>query len=171
MKALRTLLILALVVAALVAGGLYLSRPKPVHVTLTTAELGMVEATVSNTRAGTVTANLRAKLAPPMGGQVQKLLVKEGDHVSPGQVLLELWNEDLTAQLAVAKAEAVRAQALAEEARLRSEWAERDAKRQEDLAERDISAEERVDRARSDAEAARATMQAAMAQEIGRAHV
>mgnify|MGYP003327978138 FL=1 len=69
MKALRTLLILALVVAALVAGGLYLSRPKPVHVTLTTAELGLVEATVSNTRAGTVTANLRAKLAPPKIGR------------------------------------------------------------------------------------------------------
>ncbi len=163
-KVLRTLIVLALVIAALVAGGIYLSRPKPVHVTLTTADRGLVESTVANTRAGTVTANLRAKLAPPMGGQVAKLLVKEGDHVQPGQVLLELWNEDLTAQLAVAKAEAQRAQALAEEARLRSEWAERDAKRQEDLAKRDISAEERVDRARSDAEATRATMRAALAQ-------
>lgn len=163
-KVLRTLFVLALVIAALVAGGIYLSRPKPVHVTLTTADRGLVESTVANTRAGTVTANLRAKLAPPMGGQVAKLLVKEGDHVQPGQVLLELWNDDLTAQLAVAKAEAQRAQALAEEARLRSEWAERDAKRQEDLAKRDISAEERVDRARSDAEATRAMMRAALAQ-------
>ena len=57
----------------------HFTRPEPVHVQLAKAERGLVEATVSNTRAGTVKACRRAKLAPPVGGQIAHLLVKKGE--------------------------------------------------------------------------------------------
>jgi HlyD family secretion protein len=60
--------------------------------------MGLVESTVVNTRAGTIKACRRAKLAPAAGGHIVKLLVKEGDRVEEGQHLLELWNDDLSAQ-------------------------------------------------------------------------
>ena len=61
-------------------------------------ERGTVEATVSNTRAGTIKACRRAKLSSPAGGQIAKMRVKKGERVATGQVLLELWNDDLQAQ-------------------------------------------------------------------------
>src|SRR5262249_19506700 len=81
----------------------------------------------------------------------------------PGQMLLQLWNDDLEAQHEVAKAEAERAAALAQEAQVKAEWADRDAKRQEELLLKDIYADQAVDRARSDARAAQASWRAAVA--------
>ena len=78
----------------------YFTRPAPLRVQLAKVERGLVEATVSNTRAGTVKACRRAKLAPPAGGQIAHLLVKKGQRVKANQVLLELWNNDLEAQAA-----------------------------------------------------------------------
>ena len=80
----------------------YFTRPAPLHVQLVKAERGLVEATVSNTRAGTVKACRRAKLAPPAGGQIAHLLVKKGQRVKENQILLELWNDDLQAQAQLA---------------------------------------------------------------------
>jgi HlyD family secretion protein len=64
---------------------------------------GTVEAKVSNTRAGTIKACRRSKLSMSSGGVVDQLLVKEGDKVSKGQLLLELWNDDLIANIAQAE--------------------------------------------------------------------
>jgi HlyD family secretion protein len=50
------LILILLVIAGIVAGGWYLSRPKPITVAVKAVERGIVEATVSNTRAGTVKA-------------------------------------------------------------------------------------------------------------------
>jgi HlyD family secretion protein len=162
-KTLIVVLVLVSGAAALIATAVYFGKHRPAHVTVRTIDRGRVQASVANTRAGTITANLRAKLAPPMGGQVAKLCVKKGDHVAKGQVLLELWNDDLEAQHLVAKAEAERATALAQEAQLKAEWADRDAKRQEELLLKDIFADQVVDRARSDAKAAQASWRAAVA--------
>jgi len=65
---------------------------------------GQVEATVSNTKAGTVKACRRSKLSMRGGGIVDKLLVKKGDRVKQGQLLLELWNRDRRTNLAQANA-------------------------------------------------------------------
>ncbi|MFA6904471.1 MAG: efflux RND transporter periplasmic adaptor subunit, partial [Gallionellaceae bacterium] len=54
----------------------YFSRAKPVEVVLLKVERGMVEASVSNNRAGTVKACRRAKMSPPAGGQISKMKVK-----------------------------------------------------------------------------------------------
>ncbi|MFO1076130.1 MAG: efflux RND transporter periplasmic adaptor subunit [Planctomycetota bacterium] len=168
MKLLRRLLLWALVLAALGAAAFYGLKKQPPLVAAHTVARGPVEATVANTRAGTVNARRRAKLAPSMGGQVDKLLVKEGDRVEQGQVLMELWHVDLDAQLALARSEAERATALAEQARLQAEFAERDAKRQQELQQQDISAEGSVDRLVSAAEAARAAQRAAVAEAASR---
>jgi HlyD family secretion protein len=167
-KTLRRLLVWLVLIAAVVAGGMYLARPQPPVVAVHTVARGLVESTVANTRAGTINANLRAKLAPSMGGQVDKLLVKKGDHVKAGQVLIELWHRDLDAQLALARSEGDRATAMAEEAQLKAEFAERDAKRQETLQQQDISAGGSVDRFVSDAKAARAAQRAALADAASR---
>ena len=80
---------------AVVGAGWYVTRPEPVAVSLITVERGPVSATVSNTRAGTVDACRRAGLSPATGGQIVLLSVKDGDFVEQGQLLLELWNDDL----------------------------------------------------------------------------
>jgi HlyD family secretion protein len=97
-KKLPRLWILAILIALISIVTWFITRPDPIEVDLATAEMGLVESTVVNTRAGTIKACRRAKLAPAAGGHIVKLLVKEGDRVEEGQHLLELWNEDLSAQ-------------------------------------------------------------------------
>ena len=168
MKTLRRTLPWLLVLAVVVVTAMLLTRKEPPTVTPHTVGRGLVESTVANTRAGTVNANRRAKLAPSAGGQVEKLHVHEGDRVAPGQVLVELWHADLDAQLAQSKADATRARAMAEQAKVEAELAEREAKRQQDLGA-EISAEGSLDRLTSTAVAARAQQQAATAEAEARA--
>ena len=97
------LLLIALILAAAYVGWRKYSTPAPLPVNVAEVGYGRVEATVANTRAGTVKPCRRAKLAPQGGGQIARLLVKEGDRVSAGQVLLELWNVDLAAQIRLAE--------------------------------------------------------------------
>ncbi len=157
----------AVVILGLAAGGIwYATSTPPPAVLVHTVARGVVEATVANTRAGTVNARRRAKLAPGQGGQVAALHVHEGDRVAAGQVLIELWNADLRAQRALAESEVQRANAIAEEAQLRAELAEREAERQRQLLAEQISTGERVDRVDSEARAARAAQRAAAAQAL-----
>jgi HlyD family secretion protein len=165
----RSLLLVGLVGAA-AALWWYQSRPGPVKVRVHAAELGAVEETVSNTRAGTVKACRRAKLAPGVGGQIAALKVREGDRVKAGQVLLELWNHDLEAQRTLAEREAEAGDARARAACLNADNAAREAARQRKLQERRMASEEAIDRAvtgaqagQADCEAARATARVAAA--------
>ncbi len=133
------------------AGLLYwrLAAVEPVVVRLTTVERGNVEATVANTRAGTVKACQRSRLSPPMGGQVGQLLVDEGDRVQQGQVLLELWNEDQKARVSEASAKLTVARAAVQEACYDAALAQRELKRVQGLATRKLIAEDRVDSAQT----------------------
>src|SRR3954470_4686507 len=103
MRSPARLLILAAIVAAVTLGAWRSTRPKSVPVAFGVVDHGRVERTVANTRAGTVNACRRAKLAPPSGGQIASLPVHQGDRVREGQVLLELWNADVSAQVHVAE--------------------------------------------------------------------
>ncbi|MEJ2480931.1 MAG: efflux RND transporter periplasmic adaptor subunit [Acidihalobacter sp.] len=96
----------AVLIAAAVGLLIWVQRPQPVAVAVTTVERGLVEASVANTRAGTVEACRRTKLSPAVGGQIARLDVHKGEAVKQGQVLLELRNDDLKAQLALARSEA-----------------------------------------------------------------
>ncbi len=159
----RRVILVVFIVAALGAAVWYVMRPKPIAVSLGQADRGLVESTVTNTRAGTVTACRRAKLAPPTGGQIAKLNVKKGDRVSAGQVLLELWNVTLSAQLQLARNQLDSARSHAEEACLAADVAEREAERSKKLKEEGFISDERVDRAVSEAKVRRAACNASRA--------
>lgn len=139
------------------------TRPKPITVQVEQVERGIVEKTVANTRAGTVKACRRAKLSPSAGGQIDRLPVKEGDMVKQGQLLLELWNKDLMAELALVAQEAASATATARARCIEAEQTQREAGRQKHLLSRKLVSEEQVDQAVSAASVAAAACEAAEA--------
>jgi HlyD family secretion protein len=153
-----------LALSALLGGGLflgwYLTRPEPVEVVVREAGLGTVEATVANTRAGTVMACRRARLSPADGGQIAKLPVHEGERVKAGQLILALWSEDLRANVALAGAEVVTARAKGRATCLEAEQAEREAQRMLKLRRTDVASEDETDQAVTKARARRANCMA-----------
>jgi len=148
-----------------IAGALVWRRfsPETIEVTVAPVERGPVEKVVANTRAGTLKACRQAHLSPAVGGQLSVLAVREGDVVEQGQLLLELWNQDLIAEKQLAASEARSAKAQAESARIEAENAGREAKRVRHLFQTAIVSEETLDKADSLAEAKRFTYQAALA--------
>jgi HlyD family secretion protein len=143
----------------------FLSRPKPVAVTVAEVQAGDVLATVSNTRAGTVDACNRARLAPPMGGQIARLPFKEGNRVKAGDILLELWNQDQRAQVSQAEREAVAARSRTREACVNSVVAEKNAARIQKLRKENLVSEGDTERAVGQADAQAAVCDAARDQE------
>lgn len=151
----------------LIASAIFLiwryTRPEPIEVVVKPVHQGTVEQTVANTRAGTVKACRRAKLSPSIGGQIAKLPIREGDIVKAGQLLLELWNEDLVAQVTLAESEAESAKARAKAACLTAEVAQREADRLLALQKTGAASEEKVDKAVTEAKALSADCDAAKA--------
>jgi HlyD family secretion protein len=155
-------LIAILVVVALAAAlGYWLLRPQPVRVAVVMAELGPVAATVTNTRAGTVDACRRAGIAPALGGQIAQLNVKDGDIVEADAILLELWNVDLRAELALAQSDAQAAESKRREACITADVAKREADRLMRLHEQALASEEAAERALGTAQSAAAACSAA----------
>ena len=160
-------LLRALIAAVLAAAAVFAwqaTRPAPVAVVLAAAETGRVETTVANTRAGSVSACRRAKLATPLGGRIEKLAVREGDRVKAGQLLLVLWNDDLLARERVSREQLDSAGARVREACLVADIALREAARTRQLRDRGFVSEERVDRAESEAKARQAGCDSARSQ-------
>ena len=152
----KHLLIFAAVVVTIVLTLLYSTRPKPVKVLVEAVEIDSIEETVANTRAGTVKACRRAQMAPAMGGQIASLPVKEGDIVKQGDILLELWNDDLRAEVGLARSEAKAAKARAESVCVQADISEKNAKRKTDLRKTQAISEELVDQAVATAKSQRA---------------
>lgn len=152
--------VLVLAAAALLV---YVSRPDPVKVAVLAANYGLVQKTVANTRAGTIKACRRAGISPSLGGQIARLPVKVGDTVAPGQVLMELWNDDRRAEVMLASREAKAGEALARQACVVAEVAEREAQRLRELRKQGLASEEVTDRADGDARAQAAACNAAQA--------
>ena len=134
-----------LAVCLIVAGYWYLSREQPVQVYLATVDRGAVEATVANTRAGTIKACQRSRISMPVGGQVAELLVDEGDEVAAGQTLIRLWNEDQAARVAEAKARLAEQKAAARESCDRAAHDDRELDRQRGLAAKKLISDEKLD--------------------------
>jgi len=156
-------LVIAGIIAALILLFWFMSRAEPVRVIVKEVDQGTVESTVANTRAGTVNACQRARLAPASGGQIARLPVKEGDQVKAGQLLLEIWNEDIAAELLFAKHETKTKQAQSEEACIKADVTQREAERLRKLLKRKLASEEKADRAIGDAKSAAAACKAAKA--------
>ncbi|MBM9615181.1 efflux RND transporter periplasmic adaptor subunit [Desulfobulbus rhabdoformis] len=150
-------------VLLVVLGYQYFTREQPIQVTVKSVEKGLVESTVSNTRAGTVKARNRADLTPPIGGQIATLNVRKADKVKSGQVLLTLWNKDLVAEKQLAESEVAAAEATLKERCLLADLAERQARRQKDLMKTRATSASNYDEALSAARAQRAACVAAKA--------
>lgn len=141
---------------------------EPLEVELVTVDRSVVEATVVNTRAGTIKACRRAKLSPQAGGQIVRLNIHEGDRVKQGQILLELWNIDLQAQYDLAKQQLATAENRQQEACILAENAQREYVRTQQLVEQGFVSAQRADDAHATAKANRAAC-AATAADVKRA--
>ena len=161
-------LLLVLIAAALAYAGWHVTRPEPPEVELATIARGVVEATVVNTRAGTVKACRRAKLAPAAGGQIVKLWVKEGERVKAGQALLELWNRDLNAQRELATRQLTTSEERRREACILADHARREADRTQQLAAQGFVSAQSRDNARAEARSRQASCDA-LAADVKRA--
>ena len=150
-----------LAIAAAAAAWWWQVRAKPVAVSVQTVAMGTVEETVANTRAGTVKACRRARISPATGGQIAVLNVHKGERVTGGQLLLELWDKDLVAQVALADADYKTQAARRDQACVNAAVAKREVKRLIPLFERKLVSSEDIDISRTKAEAARAACTAA----------
>lgn len=167
-KSLLRFLLIAGVLAGLAVLGWQVTRPAAPEVELATIASGTVESTVVNTRAGTVKACRRAKLAPVAGGQIVKRWVKEGDRVKAGQPLLELWSRDLAAQRELATRQLATSEDRRREACILAANARRDADRTQQLAESGFVSPQRAEDARAEARARQANCDA-LAADVKRA--
>lgn len=167
-KTLLRLALTLLIVAALGYAVWHFTRPQPPEVELATLARGTVESTVVNTRAGTIKACRRAKLAPAAGGQIVKLWAREGERVEAGQPLLELWNRDLAAQRELATRQLSTSEARHREACILADNAKRDADRAQQLAERGFVSPQNGENARAEARSRQASCDA-LAADVKRA--
>lgn len=154
---------LVLILAAAVAMYVFSQRPDPLRVGAAPVSRGDVIASVTNTRAGTVDACRRAGIAPATGGSIVGLYVKDGDAVSEGQLLLELWNADLKAQVKLAERDAAASQSMSRQACIIADVAQRTANRMVRLNEKKVASEDEVERAVGEAESTAAACEASKA--------
>jgi HlyD family secretion protein len=153
MKSLPRLLFLLLSAVALGLLLWWFARPQPVPVRLHAVAAGKVEATLANTRAGTVEACQRTKLSTISGGRIEVLAVKEGDKVKKGQLLMQLWNADQQAEQRLASAALETARRRVVEACTVAENAVREAERRLGLFKQGFISESAYDAARVEADA------------------
>jgi len=164
--------ILTLIAVIGVTTFMWLGRTRPVEVTVKSVGYGLVQDTVANTRAGTIKACRRAGISPSIGGQIASLPVKEGDEVKAGHVLMELWNDDLLAQLEQASSEAKAVEASARQACIMAEVARREAGRLKRLKKDNLTSEEAADKADGEARAQQSACNAALAEnEVSKARI
>lgn len=161
MKKIAVIVALVLVVAIALV---WRMRADPIAVWTAKVEAGPVEKTVSNTRAGTIKACRRSKLSMPLGGVVDKLLVKKGDKVEPGQLLLELWDRDHYAEMQAAEAALNAARASQQQVCVMAERSVRESQRLQTLAARKLISIDQADNAASNAAAQKGACSAAQAQ-------
>ena len=159
----RRIAIILAVVVVIGLGLFFFTRPKPIPVVLKEVAAGKVEATLANTRAGTIEACQRTKLSTIIGGRIEYLGVKEGDKVKKGQLLLKLWNDDQQAQSALAQTQITLSAKRSEEACIAAVNAEKEAKRQSELRAKGFVSTSKEEAARTDAEVRRASCNTAKA--------
>lgn len=160
----RPLILAVLVAALLFVGFKLMTRPQPVPVLVAAAAPGRVETTVANTRAGSVAACKRAKLAPPAGGRIARLPVKKGQRVQTGELLLELWNEDLAAREQLAREQLGTARARVNEVCQLARASASEAHQARQLRDKGFISEERVVRTEAQAASGQASCDSARAQ-------
>ena len=148
--------------------------PEIIKVRIATVERGVVEETVSNTRAGTVKVYRRAKLSPQIGGLVVRTPHLEGSRVEAGDLLLKLDDRAQQAELQLARRSVAAAEAQADEACLAAELAETELGRTTSLHSSGIASDQSLDVLRVERDRSRAACvagKAAVAQAAARVAV
>ncbi len=159
---------IALVIAATGSTTWYLTRSAPQEVELVTVSRGTVEATVVNTRAGTIKACRRAKLSPAAGGQVNPSAnqgrrpgQRRSDSARNGMPICR--HSDLSRQ------QLATAESRQRETCILAGNAQRESVRTQQLVEKGFVSSQRADEADATAKAQQAACTAAAA-EVKRAH-
>ena len=137
--------------------------PQFVPVRVVAVEKGRVEETVTNSRAGTVKARRRAKLAPEIGGKVLSLPRRRGAVVRRGELLLRVDDALQRAQLRVSEDERKVAAAQRDQACLAAERSGRELERTRSLAAQGIVSTDLSDAVDSQSRSAEAGCRAARA--------
>jgi HlyD family secretion protein len=158
----RWLVVVGLV-ALVVVLRLTLFAPASIPVRVVAAEKGRVEETVTNSRAGTVKARRRAKLAPEIGGRVLSLPRRRGARVRQGELLLRVDDALQKAQLRVSEDERKAALAQRDQACLAAERASRELQRTRSLAAQGIVSTDLIDAVDSQERTAEAACRASQA--------
>ncbi len=126
-------------------------------------DIGLTETTVVNTRAGSITACQRSKLALSVGGQIAAINVKEGQQVKHGDILLNLWNKDLKAQVHSAEANVVAADFTQRSLCIVNQSDQREAFRLSNLITKNLASQGQFDLAQAKAHASKAACSSAKA--------
>ncbi len=159
----RRILIIFVIIAGIAAAFWWFNRPQTISVALIEVGRGKVEASATNTRAGSVEACQRTRLSPISGGRITYLGVKKGDYVKKGQVLLRLWNDDQQAQSNLAQTQVASSQKRIAEACTVADSAEREATRMAKLRERGFMSLGAEEKSRYEAQSRRAACDGARA--------
>jgi HlyD family secretion protein len=163
MRRAKCIVAVVAVIALVVLLRLTIFAPDVVEVRVAAVETGVVEQTVTNTRAGTVKVRLRAELSPQVGGLVVAIPHREGERVEAGDLVVELDDRAQRAELASARTTVEAARAQADEACLAAELAEKELSRVETLHARGIASDQNLDLLRTDRDRTRAGCTAARA--------
>jgi HlyD family secretion protein len=147
----------------------WFTRDEPVAIKALQTELGEVRETIANTRSGSLMACRRSKLSVSVGGQIDRVLVHEGDQVAEGQLLLTLFNQDIQAQRLQAEAHlsAIKLQKVRQ--CIIAESDSHEATRKYTLIGRGLATQEEVDLAKAKADASEMACKASQA-EVKQAH-
>ncbi|MFO0689990.1 MAG: efflux RND transporter periplasmic adaptor subunit [Myxococcota bacterium] len=162
----RTISVLVVValIALAVALRLTIFAPDPVEVRVAEVARGTVQSTVTNSKAGTVEARRRSRIAPEIGGRVVEIRRREGERVKRGEVLVRLAEESLRARLEQAKEGVPLAAARLEDACLGRDRARRELERTRRLAEQKVASPDRLDALQYGFDSARVACEAAKAE-------
>jgi len=151
------------VASGILALRLSIFRPVPVPVTVFRVDIGRVEDTVVNSRAGTVQSRRRAGMSPGIPGLVIEIAAQKGTRVKQGNTLLRLDDTEHQAQVQLTSRSLEAARAVAEQARLEAELAQMVLKRTQNLARNEVISETALDHDRTRALTAEAAVLAAQA--------
>ena len=138
--------------------------PDPIEVRVQAAARGLVESTVSNSKAGTVEARRRSRIAAEIGGRVVEIAHREGAHVQAGDALIRLADVSHVANLQLARHGVSVSESRLEDACLLRDRSQRELRRIEKLAENNVASEDRLDALQYGYDSARVACAAANAE-------
>lgn len=135
--------------------------PDPIEVRVAEVTRGTVQSTLTNSKAGTVEARRRSRIAAEIGGRVVEIRHREGARVTAGEPLIRLGEESLRARLEQTQEGVPVAAARLEDACLRRDRSRRELDRTRRLAEQNVASEDRLDALQYSFDSARVACEAA----------